>query len=175
MFFVFLFFFLHYPLFCEGCGGSSRLSRHTSRSSITFIILLGWSPKRSYPRSSILLVHLVLGHPTGLLPFALASKACLVSLFPNSFCLHGHTIKAEACPAPQGGISEPCLSNHCLCHPSENCPPPSEDCAPKKVTGAVPLKRISGPVSPKILFVPPKAWVNFSSRTKNTSERKDKA
>ena len=36
------FFFLHCPLFREGCGGSSsRLSRHTSRSSITSIILLG--------------------------------------------------------------------------------------------------------------------------------------
>ena len=35
-------FFLHCPLFREGCGGSSsRLSRHTSRSSITSIISLG--------------------------------------------------------------------------------------------------------------------------------------
>ena len=38
-------FFLHCPLFREGCGGSSsRLSRHTSRSSITSIISLGRSP-----------------------------------------------------------------------------------------------------------------------------------
>ena len=35
-------FFLHCPLIREGCGGSSsRLSRHTSRSSITSIISLG--------------------------------------------------------------------------------------------------------------------------------------
>ena len=48
------FFFLHCPLFLEGCGGSSsRLSRHTSRSSITSIISLGRSPKRFHPRSSM--------------------------------------------------------------------------------------------------------------------------
>ena len=48
------FFFLHCPLFREGCGGSSsRLSRHTSRSSITSIISLGRSPKRFHPRSSM--------------------------------------------------------------------------------------------------------------------------
>ena len=68
-------------LFREGCGGSrSRLSHQTSRSSITSIISLEWSPKRFYPRSSISLVHLLLGCPHGLLPFALASKACLWSL-----------------------------------------------------------------------------------------------
>ena len=50
----FFFFFLHCPLFREGCGGSSsRLSRHTSRSSITCIISLGRSPKRFHPRSSM--------------------------------------------------------------------------------------------------------------------------
>ena len=50
----FFFFFLHCPLFREGCGGSSsRLSRHTSRSSITSIISLGRSPKRFHPRSSM--------------------------------------------------------------------------------------------------------------------------
>ena len=50
----FFFFFLHFPLFHEGCGGSSsRLSRHTSRSSITSIISLGRSPKRFHPRSSM--------------------------------------------------------------------------------------------------------------------------
>ena len=48
------FFFLHCPLFREGCGGSSsRLSRHTSRSSITSIISLGRSPKQFHPRSSM--------------------------------------------------------------------------------------------------------------------------
>ena len=53
-FFFFFFFFLHCPLFREGCGGSSsRLSRHTSRSSITSIISLGRSPKRFHPRSSM--------------------------------------------------------------------------------------------------------------------------
>ena len=50
----FFFFFLHCPLFREGCGGSSsRLSRHTSRSSITSIISLGRSPKQFHPRSSM--------------------------------------------------------------------------------------------------------------------------
>ena len=48
------FFFLHCPLFREGCGGSSsRLSHHTLRSSITSIISLGRSPKRFHPRSSM--------------------------------------------------------------------------------------------------------------------------
>ena len=52
--FFFFFFFLHCPLFREGCGGSSsRLSRHTSRSSITSIISLGRSPMRFHPRSSM--------------------------------------------------------------------------------------------------------------------------
>ena len=42
------------PLFREGCrGSSSRLSRHTSRSSINSIISLGRSPKRFHPRSSM--------------------------------------------------------------------------------------------------------------------------
>ena len=50
----FFFFFLHCPLFREGCGGSSsRLSRHTSRSSITSIISLRRSPNRFHPRSSM--------------------------------------------------------------------------------------------------------------------------
>ena len=45
------FFFLHCPLFREGCGGScSRLSCHTSRSSIISIISLGWSPKQFHSR-----------------------------------------------------------------------------------------------------------------------------
>ena len=75
------FFFFHCPLFREGCeGSSSRLSRHTSRSSITSIISLGRSPKWFHPRFSMWSVHLDLGRPTGLLPFALASKACLGSL-----------------------------------------------------------------------------------------------
>ena len=52
LFFFFFFFFLHCPLFREDCGGSSsRLSRHTSRSSITSIISLGRSPKRFHPSS----------------------------------------------------------------------------------------------------------------------------
>ena len=77
----FVFFFLHCPLFREGCGGSSsRLSCHTSRSSITSIISLGRSPKRFHPRFSMQSIHLVLGRPTGLLPFALVCKACLGSL-----------------------------------------------------------------------------------------------
>ena len=45
---------LHCPLFREGCrGSSSRLSRHTSRSSITSIISLGRSPKQFHSRSSM--------------------------------------------------------------------------------------------------------------------------
>ena len=48
------FFFLHCSLFPKGCGGNrSRLSCHTSRSSITSIILLRWSPKRFHSRSSM--------------------------------------------------------------------------------------------------------------------------
>ena len=38
--------------------------------------------------------------------------------------------------------------NHCLC-------PSSEDCAPKKVTGSVPLECNSRPETPKILVITP--------------------
>ena len=42
------------PGYATGCGGSSsRLSRHTSRSSITSIISLGRNPKQFHPRSSM--------------------------------------------------------------------------------------------------------------------------
>ena len=50
--FLYIFFFLHCPLFREGCkGSSSRLSRHTSLSFITSIISLEQSPKQFHPRS----------------------------------------------------------------------------------------------------------------------------
>ena len=57
---------------------SSRLSLHTARSSITFIISLGCSTKRFHTRSSMqLIVPSNFRSSTGLLPFALAGKACL--------------------------------------------------------------------------------------------------
>jgi len=65
----------------EGCGVSSlRLSRHTSCSATTANISLSWSPKRFHPRSSMLSYQRVRGRPTGLFPFAFASKAFLGNL-----------------------------------------------------------------------------------------------
>ena len=49
---LFFFFFLQSPLFRDGSGGSSsRLSRHTSQSSMISILSPGWSPKRLHFRS----------------------------------------------------------------------------------------------------------------------------
>ena len=39
-----------------------------------------------------------------------------------------------------GRHSEPCHPNHCLCPPKRELCPPSEGCAPKKVTGLVPME-----------------------------------
>ena len=75
------FFFLH-KLFLEGCGVSnSRLTRHTSRSTNTDCISLGWSLKRFQPRSSIQSSHLVHGLPTSLFPLTSAYKVCLENCF----------------------------------------------------------------------------------------------
>ena len=49
-------------------------------------------------------------------------------------------------PSATGGISWPCPPNHCLC-------PPSEDCAPKKLTCSVLLECKSSPETPKILLI----------------------
>ena len=51
-------------------------------------------------------------------------------------------------PAPRGAFRSRAL-------PNENCEPPSEVCAPKKVTGSVILKRRSRPETPKILLITP--------------------
>ena len=45
-------------------------------------------------------------------------------------------------PAPRGGIPEPCP-------PNENCAPPSEDCASKKLTG---LGLLECKSRPKLVF-----------------------
>ena len=49
-------------------------------------------------------------------------------------------------PSATGGIPWPCPPNHCSC-------PPSEDCAPKKLTGSVLLECKSSPETPKILLI----------------------
>ena len=49
-------------------------------------------------------------------------------------------------PSATGGIPWPCPPNHCLCLPSE-------DCAPKKLTGSVLLECKSSPETPKILLI----------------------
>ena len=67
------------PTSCKGCGGSSlSLSHHSSRFSITPIILLGQSSKHSTqdPQGNIDSSTVVMGRPTVFSPFALANKAC---------------------------------------------------------------------------------------------------
>ena len=44
---------------------------------------------------------------------------------------------------------------HCLCPPKRELCPPSEDCAPKKLTGWVLLENNSMPETPKILVISP--------------------
>ena len=67
-------------------------------------------------------------------------------------------------PSATGGIPWPCPPNHCLC-------PPSEDCAPKKLTGSVLLECKSSPETPKILLITLKFvskncfFVNFAMNT----------
>ena len=56
-------------------------------------------------------------------------------------------------PAPRGGIPEPCPPKWLLVPPTnENCAPPSEDCAPKKLTGSGLLECISRPETPNLVF-----------------------
>ena len=43
--------------------------------------------------------------------------------------------------------------NHCLCPPEQELCPPSENCAPKKATGLVPVQFSSRPETPKILII----------------------
>ena len=83
-----------FPLSREGCGGStSRLSYHTSRSSIPPSFRSGEDPRNFIqdPQCNIDSSKVVLGRPTIFFPFALASKVCL-EVFPEAFCLRGHTI-----------------------------------------------------------------------------------
>ena len=86
---------LNFLLSREGCGGSSsRLSYHTSQSSITLIILLGKVPSNSIqdPQCTIDSSTEVLGRLTVFFfLFALASKVCM-EVFPEAFFLHGQTI-----------------------------------------------------------------------------------
>ena len=61
-------------------------------------------------------------------------------------------------PGATGGIPGPFPpSNHCLCPlpPKQELYPPSEDCAPKKVTGSVSLECSSMLEAPKILVITP--------------------
>ena len=61
--------------------------------------------------------------------------------------------ESEAGPAPRGSIPGPCPPNHCLCSAKREMCPPSEDCAPKKVTSSVPMECSSRPQNPKILVI----------------------
>ena len=57
---------------------------------------------------------------------------------------------SKAGPAPRGAFRGRARPNHCLCFPNKNCAaPPSEDCAPKKLTGSVLLECCSTPETPR--------------------------
>ena len=89
----------------------------------------------------------------------------VISRFCVLFCLFAIVCmsKRHSGPAPQGGIAGPRpYPNHCLYPTKRELCPPSEDCAPKKVTGTVPLECSSRPETPKILVIPQNSWVkNF--------------
>ena len=57
-------------------------------------------------------------------------------------------------PAPRGAF-QAVPPNHSLCSPKREMCPPNEDCAPKTVTGSVPLECSSGPETPEILVINP--------------------
>ena len=77
-------------------------------------------------------------------------------------------------PAPRG-ISGPCPPpNYCFCPPSEKCAPQARLVPRKKLTGPVPLEFILGPVSPKLLFVPPKCKQNLFPGRKTQVNTKTK-
>ena len=60
--------------------------------------------------------------------------------------------KIIAGPAPRGCIPGPCPPNDCLCPPKRKlCPPPSEDYAPKKLTGSGLLECKSRSETPKLV------------------------
>ena len=67
-------------------------------------------------------------------------------LLPFHFICSGYGIASG--PAPRGAFRG-CAS------PTKNCAPLSEDCAPKKVTGSVPLECSSRLETPKILIITP--------------------
>ena len=82
--------------------------------------------------------------------------------------LNPHALKNRTRSGAMGGISGPCLPNHCLC-------PTSEKRAQKKVTGLVPLECISGPVPPsQNTSCASQAWVKSRSRTKTLMNSKTK-
>ena len=90
--FLSFFFFLYCPLFCEGCGGSSsRLSRHTSRSSITSIISLGEA--QAIPSK---ILNVIFSSSSRLSNWSSPNLLWQVKLvwgvFLEAFCLHGQTI-----------------------------------------------------------------------------------
>ena len=65
---------------------------------------------------------------------------------PHFICSGDSTASA---PAPRGAFRG-------SASPNENCVPLSEDCAPKKVTGSVPLECSSRLETPKLLIITPK-------------------
>ena len=65
---------------------------------------------------------------------------------PHFICSGDSTASA---PAPSGAFRG-------SASPNENCVPLSEDCAPKKVTGSVPLECSSRLETPKLLIITPK-------------------
>ena len=97
-FFIYFVLFVYCSLFREGCAGCNlKLSCHISRSSITSIISLNDVPSNSIqdPQCTVFGPSTeVLGRPTDLFPFSLASEACW-GVFPEAFSLHGQTIEAE--------------------------------------------------------------------------------
>ena len=67
---------------------------------------------------------------------------------PYFICSGGGTASG---PAPRGAFRG-------RTSPNENCAPLSEDYAPKKVTGSVPLKCSSRLETPKMLIITPEFW-----------------
>ena len=62
-------------------------------------------------------------------------------------------------PAPRKGVPGRCPPNHCLCPLKRELCPPSEDCAPKKVTSLMPLGAVRGLRPSKYWSSPQNSWV----------------
>ena len=78
-------------------------------------------------------------------------------------------------PVPWGVFQGLAPPNDCLCYPSEKCAPKRGLCPPKS-NNLVPLKCILGPVSPKILLVPPppsESKVSFQEEKHKWTRAKD--